>query len=303
MKTNNNVNLPLQQINLVGMDYSFEGNTVAFDTNGKIMVNATQMARPFNKKTAHWLNLQSTKEFIRELSVLRNINTADLLKVTQGGEPGKQGTWLHEDLAIEFARWLSPRFAIWCNDVIKTIIRQKATLSNDEIIQRITDGRIKLGLDDIKSLEGKMGGKYMLKPADYLKHINLWDFTTFHIGNIEHNILTATLPDSTVWYLLPHVLKAVGLNEKDAAGFALNFGYDDCRLILPYNKGYKRYFISRKAVETFGFNTENRITITKHYYRNLLVGPLFESKMMNLINKAETMDEKEFLVDIYKAFK
>src|SRR5690606_29415618 len=33
----------------------------------------------------------------------------------------EQGTWLHEDIAIEFARWLSPSFAIWCNDRIKDL--------------------------------------------------------------------------------------------------------------------------------------------------------------------------------------
>lgn len=33
-----------------------------------------------------------------------------------------QGTWVHEDVALEFARWLSPKFAIWCNDRIKELL-------------------------------------------------------------------------------------------------------------------------------------------------------------------------------------
>lgn len=28
---------------------------------------------------------------------------------------------MHEDVAIEYARWLSPKFAIWCNDRIKEL--------------------------------------------------------------------------------------------------------------------------------------------------------------------------------------
>lgn len=37
-----------------------------------------------------------------------------LIKVFKGGMPGQavQGTWMHEDVALEFARWLSPQFAI-----------------------------------------------------------------------------------------------------------------------------------------------------------------------------------------------
>lgn len=33
---------------------------------------------------------------------------------------------MHEDVAIEFARWLSPLFSIWCNDRIKELITGKS---------------------------------------------------------------------------------------------------------------------------------------------------------------------------------
>lgn len=45
------------------------------------------------------------------------------MRVTKGGNDKKlQGTWMHEDVALEFARWLSPAFAIWCNDRIKELL-------------------------------------------------------------------------------------------------------------------------------------------------------------------------------------
>ena len=34
---------------------------------------------------------------------------------------------MHEDVAMEFARWLSPKFAIWCNDRIKELARTGVT--------------------------------------------------------------------------------------------------------------------------------------------------------------------------------
>ena len=87
------------------------------------MVNATQMAKPFGKQPIFWLNNQSTKEFLAQLSELRNLSSADLVRVTKGGNDKKlQGTWMHEDVALEFARWLSPAFAIWCNDRIKELL-------------------------------------------------------------------------------------------------------------------------------------------------------------------------------------
>ncbi len=50
------------------------------------------------------------------------------------------GTWMHEDVALEFARWLSPAFAIWCNDHIKQMLTTGHTsmgsLNEDQEILR-----------------------------------------------------------------------------------------------------------------------------------------------------------------------
>ena len=94
------------------------------------MVNATQMAKPFEKSATHWLRNQSTQEFITTYAELRNCNSSDLVQVTYGDNGG---TWMHEDVALEFARWLSPAFAIWCNDRIKDLLTTGvATISNDD---------------------------------------------------------------------------------------------------------------------------------------------------------------------------
>ena len=86
------------------------------------MVNATEMAKPFGKRPAKWLELPSTKEFLATLVTIRK-SDSEFVKTINGGttEKGK-GTWMHEDVALEFARWLSPAFAIWCNDRIKELL-------------------------------------------------------------------------------------------------------------------------------------------------------------------------------------
>ncbi len=94
------------------------------------MVNATEMAKAFDKRPIIWLQSKSTEEFLNELSKVRNLTLADLVQVTRGGD--NPGTWMHEDVALEFARWLSPAFSIWCNDHIKELLTTGVTTASDD---------------------------------------------------------------------------------------------------------------------------------------------------------------------------
>lgn len=44
---------------------------------------------------------------------------------------------MHEDVAMEFARWLSPAFAIWCNDRIKELLTIGMTATQPTLEQMI----------------------------------------------------------------------------------------------------------------------------------------------------------------------
>lgn len=89
-------------------------------SSNNVMINATDMAKPFRKRPSKWIELPSTKEFISQLIAIR---FSDRLIESVNGV----GTWMHEDVALEFARWLSPSFAIWCNDRIKELIKYGMT--------------------------------------------------------------------------------------------------------------------------------------------------------------------------------
>lgn len=106
--------------------FSYEGYPVSFSVNGAIMVSATEMAKPFGKLAGDWLRLKSTEEFVKALSGDMRIPISALIQVVKGGN-AEQGTWLHEDVALEFARWLSPKFAIWCNRRIKELLTKGST--------------------------------------------------------------------------------------------------------------------------------------------------------------------------------
>ena len=124
--------------------FAYDGSSITFAKKGEtIMVNATQMAKPFGKLTKDWLKTNQCKEFLSALSEGRKILSSDLVKVTYGNNGS---TWMQEDVAIEFARWLSPAFAIWCNDRIKELMKYgiTATEATIEKVMNDPDSWIKL---------------------------------------------------------------------------------------------------------------------------------------------------------------
>ena len=78
-------------------------------------VSLTDMAQATGKMFADWKRLDSSKSYLEALSSVVGIATSDLLQIKQGGTPQDRGTWGHPSVAIEFGRWLSPEFGIWCN--------------------------------------------------------------------------------------------------------------------------------------------------------------------------------------------
>ena len=107
--------------------FSYNGNPVTFkNVDGTVMVNATQMAKQYDKRTTDWVRLPSTKRFLSTLAEVRKSHFAYIQSIKGGVNCGGE-TWMHEDVALEFARWLSPEFAIWCNDKIKELITTGTT--------------------------------------------------------------------------------------------------------------------------------------------------------------------------------
>lgn len=108
--------------------YDYKGSKISFANGENVMVNATEMAKPFGKATKDWLRTNASSEFINSLSAVRQICPSQLVVVRKGNSNEfEQGTWMHEDVALEFARWLSPAFAIWCNDRIKELLKYGMT--------------------------------------------------------------------------------------------------------------------------------------------------------------------------------
>lgn len=124
--------------------FQYNGSSITFQKGDNVMVNATEMAKPFNKRPNDFLILKSTNELTNSLSAKTGIPVTDLVIVNQGGN--NQGTWMHEDLALVFAQWLSPDFYLWCNDRIKELLQYGMTATQPTLEQMINNPDLVISL-------------------------------------------------------------------------------------------------------------------------------------------------------------
>ena len=130
----------------------FEEINVFFMEDG--WFNATSVAKKFNKEVNDWVRQDEVFEYAVELAnslsllnpgsggvneklqFLQNctdreirralipqfLKDVGLMMTRRGSLINGGGTWLHPDLSIVFARWLSAKFAVWCDKQIKEIL-------------------------------------------------------------------------------------------------------------------------------------------------------------------------------------
>lgn len=95
-------------------------------------INATNLCKASGKKLNHYLENQSTKDFLTELSTDAGIPASALIQIVRGGVPEFQGTWVHPQVAIHLAQWASPKFAVmvskWVFEWMSGNIPNKNTL-------------------------------------------------------------------------------------------------------------------------------------------------------------------------------
>ncbi|MCY1558013.1 ORF11CD3 domain protein [compost metagenome] len=96
------------------------------------------MAKRFGKEPHEWLRLPET---IAYMDALAKSGIFPELVRTKRGRSG--GTWLHSKLAVAFARWLSPDFAIWCDLQIDALIHGEMPIKQqfDQACKMLEDGR------------------------------------------------------------------------------------------------------------------------------------------------------------------
>lgn len=102
--------------------FSYQDHPISFRAaNNKMMINATQMARSFGVLPAE---IMRKADFVRYRQHLVEKGISESLDsqifTTRGRNNG--ATWIEEELAMEFARQLSPEFSQWCNTKVHELM-------------------------------------------------------------------------------------------------------------------------------------------------------------------------------------
>lgn len=101
--------------------------------------NMTLAAKHFGKRLDVFMNQDNVQDYIAELNqalkskYAQNVNdvsySGEVIFVKKGGKIGEMGTWGHPKLVVAFARWLDPKFAVWCDMMIDDILNKKAEVT------------------------------------------------------------------------------------------------------------------------------------------------------------------------------
>ena len=221
--------------------FDYNGNGVTFRKGDYVMVSATEMAKPFGKLVGDRLRLKSTNEFLNALSTDMQIPISELIQSVKGGT-GEQGTWLHEDAAIEFARWLSPAFAIWCNDIV-SILKGKS-LTNEIWLDVIgTNGRYQVSTKgSIRAINYLKTGKMKLLSQ---ANVNGYRMVQIPINGKIRNCLVHRLVAET-FLPNPHNLPQVNHKDEDKSNNRVeNLEWCSAKYNNEYNGGIDKRILTR----------------------------------------------------------
>ena len=75
-------------------------------------INATAMCQAVDKKFFDYRRLSTTGAYIDALALETGIPASKLIQQFRGRPAELQGTWVHPQVAIHLAQWLSPAFAV-----------------------------------------------------------------------------------------------------------------------------------------------------------------------------------------------
>ncbi|NER90313.1 KilA-N domain-containing protein [Moorena sp. SIO3A2] len=144
---------------------AIEDTTIAGCLIPKGYINGTLMCKNQGKQVKLYLRLKTTKEYIAELDLQLKIDflaercifcTVEeidekieelrekgdkyipcCISITEKNKvaPSLRGVWLHPDMAVDCASWISSKFKVWANRTLYKVIRGDFTANSPEALQ------------------------------------------------------------------------------------------------------------------------------------------------------------------------
>ncbi|HEZ1373397.1 TPA: KilA-N domain-containing protein [Neisseria meningitidis] len=170
--------------------FNFGNIAVSFREDGYL--NATQIAAHFGKLPKDYLKTEQTQQYISALAESLSERTKiltdenQLVIVKKGNSKNfTQDTWLHPKLAIHFARWLNPKFAVWCDEQIEILLNGKISDGIKTVTPKPTralpDGLTGEQIETVKKLHNALT-KSAPKEAQARIAITLWSAVKSKFG-------------------------------------------------------------------------------------------------------------------------
>ena len=105
-----------------------------------VMVNATEMAKAFDRRIDFFLKTESTKAFIEAVEFPpKGVNSVKLTRADLIVTKGQSGTYFHRILALKFAAWLDPNFEVWIYSQLEEVLFGNAK----KVGEKISDAELK----------------------------------------------------------------------------------------------------------------------------------------------------------------
>lgn len=236
-------------------------------------VNATAMCKANGKELSNWIKRAGTRLYLKELSldtglkinsakasnpltalelpIVRTQDSSLIIKIegTPDGNPSLQGTWVHPEVAVDIASWISPKFKVWANRTLRLIVAgQFAPKTADAAIAQ---QQLKLAHDRILD---KPSPWVKLYDKDFCRQVYAWfgpsfywQFCYFYLTPVErckvemvnpivngtrkyriHQHLdadTRSRIEPYIWQLIPIVDLADGDKDKFMENYRRYFGH------------------------------------------------------------------------------
>lgn len=85
---------------------------IIYQRPGDGYINATAMCQAAGRPWSRYWELPGSRAFAQELSSDLGIPISTLVQSIKGGHSHVQGTWVHPQVAVNLAQWLSAKFAV-----------------------------------------------------------------------------------------------------------------------------------------------------------------------------------------------
>lgn len=238
--------------------FSYKGQEITFDfRKGNRMINATEMGALFGKKPVDFLKTQQTKDYISALVQSEDSHFEKVVNIIRGGK--YNGTWMHEQLSLKFAAWLSPEFEVWVFSKIQELLLQGHTVMDSALPKRITYiyfiksvklNLIKIGMTD--NIHNRMNGLKNGSPDELMLLKIIRANATYPTDHAVHELFPH-LRVHGEWFRwssdLQHFMEQLEENASEEEGTVFYYEQKIAELQLDITELKQRLFKNKQLIQ------------------------------------------------------